>query len=185
MNAVEPIRSKADIERMKKALGNPRDKLLFIFGINSALRISDILALTVGDVRGKDSLAITETKTRKSKRFKLNPAIQKAVRELVPAEADDSAPLFPSRRRTKSGEHKAITRVQAWRLLNEAAERAGVNVEIGTHTLRKTMAYHAYKSGVDIALLMNVLNHSSQRETLRYIGITQEQVNDLFESINL
>ncbi|MEK5107236.1 site-specific integrase [Cytobacillus sp. FSL K6-0129] len=180
MNTVEPIRKKSDIERMKKALGNPRDKLLFIFGINSALRISDILALTVGDVRGRDTLAIKETKTRKSKRFKLNPAIQKAIRELVPAEADDNAPLFPSRRGTK-----AISRVQAWRILNGAAERAGVDVEIGTHTLRKTMAYHAYKAGVDIALLMNVLSHSSQRETLRYIGITQEQVNDVFESINL
>ncbi|MGP9043235.1 site-specific integrase [Cytobacillus kochii] len=180
MNTVEPIRKKSDIERMKKALGNPRDRLLFIFGINSALRISDILALKVGDVRGKDSLAITETKTRKSKRFKLNPAIQKAIRELVPAEADDNAPLFPSRRGTK-----AITRVQAWRILNDAAKRVGLDIEIGTHTLRKTMAYHAYKSGVDIALLMNVLNHSSQRETLRYIGITQEQVNGVFESINL
>lgn len=180
MNTVEPIRKKSDIERMKKALGNPRDKLLFIFGVNSALRISDILALTVGDVRGKDTLAIKETKTRKSKRFKLNPAIQKAIRELVPADAPDDAPLFPSRRG-----NNAISRVQAWRILNEAAERSGVDVEIGTHTLRKTMAYHAYKSGVDIALLMNVLNHSSQRETLRYIGVTQDQVNDVFESINL
>ncbi|MEK5103759.1 site-specific integrase [Cytobacillus sp. FSL M8-0252] len=180
MNTVEPIRSKADIARMKKALGNPRDKLLFIFGINSALRISDILALTVGDVRGKDTLAIKETKTRKSKRFKLNPAIQKAIRELVPDDADDNAPLFPSRRGTK-----AISRVQAWRILNDAAKRVGLDIEIGTHTLRKTMAYHAYKSGVDISLLMNVLNHSSQRETLRYIGVTQEQVNGVFESINL
>lgn len=180
MNTVEPIKSKRDIARMKKALGNPRDKLLFIFGINSALRISDILALKVGDVRGRDTLAIKETKTRKSKRFKLNPAIQKAIRELVPAEADDNDPLFPSRRGTK-----AISRVQAWRILNDAAKRVGLDIEIGTHTLRKTMAYHAYKSGVDIALLMNVLNHSSQRETLRYIGITQEQVNDVFESINL
>ncbi|MEK5426973.1 site-specific integrase [Cytobacillus sp. FSL R7-0680] len=180
MNTVEPIRSKADIARMKKALGNPRDKLLFIFGINSALRISDILQLKVGDVRGMDTLAIKETKTRKSKRFKLNPAIKKAVRELVPDDAPDDAPLFPSRRG-----NNAISRVQAWRILNDAAKRVGLDIEIGTHTLRKTMAYHAYKSGVDIALLMNVLNHSSQRETLRYIGITQEQVNGVFESINL
>ncbi len=82
---VQPIRSKRDIDKMKKALaGKPRDLLLFIFGINSALRISDILKLKVGDVRGKESVSLKETKTRKSKRFHLNSSIKKAVAELVP-----------------------------------------------------------------------------------------------------
>lgn len=179
MNVVEPIRSKRDIERMKKAL-HGRDLLLFIFGINSSLRISDILALKVGDVRGKQSLTLKEIKTGKAKSFPLNQSIQKAVKQLVPATAADDAPLFPSRKG-----NKAISRVQAYRILNAAAERAGLDIQIGTHTLRKTMALHAYESGVDIALLMNVLNHSSQRETLRYIGITQDKVNNVFESLNL
>ncbi|MGG3717398.1 site-specific integrase [Heyndrickxia ginsengihumi] len=179
MNTVEPIRNKSDIERMKKAL-HGRNLLLFTIGINSALRISDILALKVGDVRGKDTLMLKEQKTGKTKQFRLNKSIQKAVRELVPADAKDDDWLFPSRQGTKP-----ISRVQAWRILNEAAERAGVDVAIGTHTMRKTMAYHAYKSGTDISLLMRVLNHSSQRETLRYIGITQEQVDDVFESLDL
>lgn len=75
---VQPIRSKRDIDKMKKALaGKPRDLLLFIFGINSALRISDILKLKVGDVRGKESVSLKETKTRKSKRFHLNGSIKK------------------------------------------------------------------------------------------------------------
>jgi integrase len=179
MNTVQPIRDKKDIERMKKALGNPRDRLLFIFGINSSLRISDILALTVGDVRGKTELTLREKKTGKTKRFPLNQSIQKALRELVPDDAGDTQPLFPSR---KGG---AITRVQAYRVLNDAARRAGIAFEFGTHTLRKTMAYHAYHSGVDLALLMSVLNHSSQRETLRYLGITQDRVNDVFINANL
>src|SRR5690625_7325207 len=65
---------------------------------------------------------------------------------------------------------KHLSRGQAWRILNKAADVAGVNVAIGTHSLRKTFAYHAYKSGVELPLLMRVLNHASQRETLRYIG---------------
>jgi integrase len=180
MNTVEPIRSKRDIERIKKALGNPRDRLLFIIGINSALRISDILNLKVGDVRGKDAIVLKEKKTRKRKKFRINQAIHKAVKELVPTNAKDDEWLFPSRKGDKP-----ITRVQAWRILNDAAKRAGVDIEIGTHSLRKTFAYFAYKSGVDISLLMDALNHSSQRETLRYIGITQEQIDDVYISVNL
>lgn len=179
MNTVEPIRKKSDIERMKKAL-HGRDLLLFIVGINSTLRISDILALKVGDVRGREAVTLREKKTGKAKHLPWNQSVKKAVKTLVPANAADDDWLFPSRKGDK-----AISRVQAYRILNDAAERAGLDIQIGTHTLRKTMAYHAYKNGTDISLLMNVLNHSSQRETLRYIGITQDNVNNVFESINL
>jgi integrase len=180
VNTVQPLRSKRDIERMKKALGNPRDRLLFIFGINSSLRISDILRLKVGDVRGKSTLTLREKKTGKLKKFRLNQSVVSAVQQLVPADASDNDWLFPSRKGARP-----ITRVQAYRILTDAARRAGLDIEIGTHTLRKTFAYHAYKAGVDLALLMSVLNHSSQRETLRYIGITQDQVDDVFVSVNL
>ena len=55
MNAVDPIKSLDDIRKMKEFLAKkPRNDLLFSFGINSELRISDILALNVGDVRGKE-----------------------------------------------------------------------------------------------------------------------------------
>jgi integrase len=180
VNTVQPLRRKRDIERMKKALGNPRDRLLFIFGINSSLRISDILRLKVGDVRGKTTLTLREKKTGKLKKFRLNQSVVSAVQQLVPADASDNDWLFPSRKG-----NRPITRVQAYRILTDAARRAGLDIEVGTHTLRKTFAYHAYKAGVDLALLMSVLNHSSQRETLRYIGITQDQVDDVFVSVNL
>lgn len=179
MNTVEPIRSKRDINKMKKAL-HGRDLLLFIVGINSTLRISDLLALKVGDIRGKDLITLTEKKTGKTKRFPWNQSVKKAVKELVPANAADADWLFPSRKGDK-----AISRVQSWRVLNDAAERAGLDIQIGTHTLRKTAAYHAYKNGTDITLLMKVLNHSSARETLHYLGITQQQTDAVFEALNL
>lgn len=179
MNVVQPIRNKRDIDRMKKAL-HGRNLLLFTFGINSALRVSDLLKLKVGDVRGKEIIRIKEKKTGKTKTFRLNKAIVKAVAELVPADTPDDAPLFPSRKGTA-----AITRQQAYRILNDAADRAGLSLDIGTHTMRKTMAYHAYKAGVDLTLLMTILNHSSQRETLKYIGITQQSIDDVYISVNL
>ena len=180
MNEVQPIKNKRDIERMKKALaGNKRDLLLFIVGINSSLRISDILSLKVGDIAG-EHITLHERKTGKRKRIRINSAIQRAVSDLVPKDAQPSDWLFPSRKGDKP-----ISRVQAWCILNAATKRAGLYIELGTHSLRKTFAYHAYKNGTDLALLMRVLNHGSQRETLRYIGIEAEQIDDVYIEVNL
>ena len=177
--AVQPLKSKRDIDRIKKAL-HGRDLLLFTIGINSTLRISDILNLRVGDVSG-DYIVIREGKTDKIKRIKLNKSVKDAVNSFVVKNASPSDWLFPSR---KGG--KPISRVQAWRILNAAAERAGIdNIRFGTHSMRKTAAYHAYKSGVELPVLMRVLNHSSEKETLRYIGIESEQIDEVFESLCL
>ena len=170
MNEVQPIKSIRDINKMKKAL-HGRDRLLFIIGINTTLRISDILSLKYSDIQG-DYIILKEKKTGKSKRIRINSAIKNAL----PSRFTDSDDwLFPSR---KGNGH--ISRVQAWRILKDAADRAALNIDIGTHSMRKTAAYHAYKNGTDISLLMRVLNHGSQRETLRYIGIESEQIDDVY-----
>lgn len=174
MNEVQPIKNKRDIERMKQSL-NGRDLLLFILGINTNLRISDLLRLTREDIVG-NAIVLIESKTGKTKRIHLGDNTIAQIKPLLP----DSGTLFPSR---KGG--KPISRQQAWRTLNAAAERAGLNIEFGTHSLRKTFAYHAYKQGVDLALLMRILNHSSQRETLRYIGIETEDITNVYDSVQL
>ena len=178
-NAVQPIKSAKDIDKIKSELAG-RDLLLFVIGINSSLRISDLLALKVGDISG-DYIEISEGKTGKTKRVKINRAIREACSQLIPSDALDSDWLFPSRKGDAP-----ISRVQAWRILNAAASRAGLDhIRIGTHSLRKTSAYHAYKAGVELPLLMRVLNHSSQAETLRYIGIESDQVDDVYAGLCL
>jgi integrase len=180
MNEVQPIKNKRDINKMKKALaGRPRDLLLFIIGINTSLRISDILSLKAGDFDG-DYLILREKKTGKRKQIRINKAVKQAVKELLPADSKPDSWLFPSRKGDAP-----ISRVQAWRILNDAAKRAGLDIAFGTHTLRKTAAYHAYKNGTDLALLMRMLNHSSQRETLRYIGIEQDDIDEIYLEMNL
>ena len=174
MNEVQPIKSMRDINRMRKAM-HGRDLLLFNLGINTALRISDLLTLTAEDV-ACDYITLREGKTKKAKRIKINAAARDSIRKLAPKEG----PLFPSRRGGK-----AISRVQAYRVLNAAAERAGVNIEIGCHSLRKTAGYFTYKRTGDIAQVMRMLNHSSERDTLKYIGITQETIDESYEALCL
>lgn len=185
MNTVQPIRNKKDIEKMKKALeGNPRDLLLFTLGINFGLRISDLLNLKVGDVRNQSELHVKEGKTEKLKTITINQSSQDVISKLIPETAEDSDFLFPSR----EGSNKPITRQTAYNILNNAAKRAGIDKKIGkigTHTLRKTFGYQAYSLGIDISLLQSILNHASQKDTLRYIGIEKDDIQNVYESIDL
>lgn len=178
MNEVQAFQTKRQINAMKKAL-HGRNLLMFTIGINSSLRVSDLLALKVADVQG-DYIELTEGKTKKKKRFPINASIRKAVNECVPDDAKADDWLFPSR--TGNGH---IGRVQAFRILNDAADRAGIPINVGTHSMRKTFGKFAYDSGVPLETIMRALNHSSQSQTLRYIGIESEQVDNVYINLNL
>lgn len=181
MNEVQAIKSRGHIELLKNAM-HGRNLLLFTVGINVGLRISDLLQLTVGELRS-DSITIREGKTGKARKFELNDSVKDAVATLVPSDVPASAYAFASRKGDKP-----ISRVQAYRVLNDAVIRAGLSgvyTSFGAHSLRKTFGYFAYESGVEIPLIMRVLNHSSQRETLRYIGVEADDIADVYHAVNL
>jgi integrase len=171
MKEVQPIRSLEQIQDMKNrlALNGKRDELLFAMGINTGLRISDLLPLKVVDVKRKREYILKERKTKKTKRIMLH-AVYNDIEEYAKFKTDNEY-LFASRR----GDNKPITRVQAYRILNTAARDVGLK-EVGTHTLRKTFGYHFYRKNQNIAMLQQLFNHSSPAITLRYIGITQDEI---------
>lgn len=180
MEFVEPIRNKKQLEGMKQYLkkSNPRDHLLFILGINSGLRISDLLSLAVKDVKNKERITIREIKTGKRKDFPLSETCKIIIAEYTTIVTDGW--LFPSRKGDK-----AITRIQAYRIINEAAKTVGIRDAVGTHTLRKTFSYWAFKSGHDISVIQKLLNHSSPSTTLSYIGITRDHLDSVYINLNL
>lgn len=181
MNEVQPIRDKDVIEAMKEELlrSGTRNQFLFVFGINTGLRISDILTLQVQDVKGKSYITIKEKKTKKPKRFKINADLQEHINTYTRRmNAEDY--LFKS---TRSNE--PIKRVQAYKILNEAARAVGIEGEIGTHTLRKTFGYHFYRSKKDVALLQEIFNHSAPSITKRYIGINQDEIDQALDDFSL
>lgn len=79
---------------------------------------------------------------------------------------------------------RPITRIQAYRILNTAAEKVGLD-EIGTHTLRKTFGYHYYQKTKDVVMLQTIFNHSAPSITLRYIGIQQDEIDKSLEDFSL
>jgi len=180
LKEVQPIRDTGKIEEIKDVLkhNSMRDYFLFVMGINTGLRISDLLELKVKDVKNKSHIVIKEKKTDNQKRFLINNSLRQAIDEYTRIMNDDDY-LFPSQ---KTG--KAIQRVQAYKILNKAAEKVGLN-EIGTHTLRKTFGYHYYKRTKDVAMLQEIFGHSAPSVTKRYIGITQDEIDKSLEDFSL
>ena len=191
MATTEPIRNKLHIREMavyylKK--GKLRNYLLIVMGVHTGLRVSDLLRLRRGDVydyeRGvfRSHLALTEHKTGKMKTLALNKRVLSALslcfgREL--GRAEDY--LFVNNRKKRS----AIGRVQAWRIVRDAAAAVGLGCCIGVHGLRKTMGYHLWKAGVQSVMLMDIFNHSSFEVTKRYLGISQDERDQVYLGLTL
>ena len=129
-----------------------------------------------------EHLPIIEKKTKKHAHTALNQSAVKALAlykgSLTDVKGIDA--LFPGQ-----GRKKAITRSQAFRILNEAGQALHLRTAISCHTLRKTFGYHAWKMGVQPAILMNIFNHSSFQVTKRYLGIEQDDMDQVFFHINL
>lgn len=179
MAEVQPIRDLNKLEEMKEQLklNNYRDYFLFIFGINSGLRISDILKLKVEDVQG-EYLRLRETKTKKAKRYKINQNLRREIDYYITTYKPGEW-LFPSRKG-----NGPISTTQAHRVLKNASEAIGID-EVATHTMRKTYGYFFYKKTKDIAMLQELFNHSSPSITKRYIGITQDEIDEVVDDFSL
>ncbi|MFC0188222.1 site-specific integrase [Fictibacillus aquaticus] len=174
MNIVQPIRDAEVIKEIKAYLKetNERNYILFLLGINTGLRIKDILKLRVRDVEGW-SIHLREGKTKKIKEVWMPSELKKEIRAYCKDKHKNEF-LFKSRQ----GKNKAISVSMAYYILRDIGEEFGQE-RIGCHSLRKTYGYHFYKQHGDVVALQEMLNHSDQKITLRYIGIRQDDLNKL------
>jgi integrase len=180
MEFVQPIRDPELLEDLKKHLKqqNERDYVLFMLGINTGFRISDILTLKVKDVRG-ERINIREKKTGKAKNVVIRPSLKKIIKVYIAGKKPHEY-LFKSRK----GKNKPITREYAYQLLKKAAIEVGIG-EFGTHTMRKTFGYMFYNQTKDIVALRKLFNHRDDSTTLRYIGLDQDRLDDLMLKIKI
>jgi len=187
MNWVEPIKNRDKIARIKDNLRKkPRDYLLFVLGINVALRGSDLLSLTIDDVldsgKIREQLTVLESKRKKRRVISLSDSAKDAIGfYLSSTRWDYGDPLFPSQKDTS----KPISRTQAYRLIKKWCAEVGLTGNYGTHSLRKTWAYWARKEGTAIDLIRQALGHSREETTLRYVGISRDEIDEVFLRVNL
>ena len=196
MNTAHPIRNTEDLMNFKKYYKeinpNERNLLLIIMGLNTALRISDILSLRWEAVydfdreQFKTHIVLTEQKTGKMSSVFINQSIYDVL-----AEYKENMRLRGKAVRRyqylfrPANKNTPISRTQAFRIVKEAADYYNIPGVICCHSLRKTFGYHAWKQGVSPVLLMNIFNHSSYQITKRYLGIEQDDRDMIFEQIIL
>ncbi|MBO5239359.1 MAG: tyrosine-type recombinase/integrase [Lachnospiraceae bacterium] len=166
-----------------------RNYTLIVFGLNTSLRISDILQLRWADVFNfqtgmyRQHISIKEKKTGKSNIVAINSAIKDALELYCLQGAVVSPELFVFR--SQKGENQHISRNYAFTIIKNAARELGFEDNISCHSLRKTFGYQAWKQGVQPALLMSIYNHSNYEITKRYLGITQDERDEVFMNITL
>jgi integrase len=185
----EPIRNKKQVRELAEYYlncGQLRNHVLVVLGVYTALRISDLLRLRWDDVydfknrRIRTSITITEGKTKKSKTFALNKDAVRALKLFSMQSARQGTFLIEN-----SQTKKAISRIQAYRLIRAAAESLQLPTRVSCHSLRKTFGYHAWKSGVSPAVIMEIYNHNSLQVTRRYLGVTQDDKNAVYMDLRL
>ncbi len=189
MAATEPIRNKKEFEALAKYFldkGQLRNYVLVVMGAYTALRISDLLRLKWVDVydeqRGefRTHITVTEQKTHKTKTIALNKRLLAALQMFFLQRQGEF--LFTSRR----NKEKAISRVQAWRIISGAVAELGLKGKIACHSLRKTWGYHAWTSGeVSPVVIMEIYNHSNYEVTKRYLGVSQDDLDRAYLEMDL
>lgn len=193
MSTTYPIKNEEKLEKLKEYYltkkPSYRNYAMITLGLNTAFRISDLLQLQWQDVFNKkkncvkEHICITEQKTGKKRCVAVNSSVAEVINVLHEKNPypDDNQYLFPNGRKNQTH----LSRSQAFRIIKEAAEYAGLDENISCHSLRKTFGYYAWKQGVQPALLMELYNHSSYRVTKQYLCIEQEDKDRVYMNVRL
>lgn len=201
----EPIKSMDDIFMVSDFLVRNkrwRDNMLFIVGINFGLRVGDLRSLRFShlinnNLTFKDRFAVLEQKTKNTRAHRRNRyiTINMAVIEAVTLYLENTKDvclsdyMFRSQSNHGCNSNAPLSRMSFDRILKGIAKDCGLNMKVSTHTLRKTFAYHQMAmSGNDprkLLLLQKILGHSSVSQTLDYIGITRDEIDEAYREMNL
>lgn len=189
MAATEPIRNKEQLKKLAEYYlkkGQIRNYTLIVMGVCTVLRISDLLSLKWSDVYDAEKqdfrqhVTVIEKKTGKTKTIALNKQAILALKLCFKEKKGEF--IFASNRKVD----KAISRVQAWRIIHAAVVAVGIMGKISCHSLRKTWGYHAcVDKKMSPAIIMEIYNHSSFKITKRYLGITQDILDEAYTGIEL
>lgn len=205
-HAAEPIKRLEDIDRICKYLinaGRYRDYMLFVVGINFGLRASDLRELRFCNLINdnctfKDTFPVFEKKTRNTRKKKKNRyiTVNMAVVEAVTMYLEHTPGvklgdyMFTSLSNNgKNTDPAPIAVYSIERILKGIADELGLNIHMSTHTLRKTFCYHqmlmSHNDARKLMLLQKMLGHATMAQTLDYIGITAEEIEDAYRELNL
>ncbi|MBL7572639.1 tyrosine-type recombinase/integrase [Staphylococcus saccharolyticus] len=174
MNHVESIKSKIDIYRLYQVLKerSVRDYLFFKFAIHTGIRLTDLLNMTVKQLKSQKKGNIRTSwivEYEPTIKVKIPDDLLQEMKDYIEElRLEDEDFTFRSTRT-----HQCLSRQQAYRIVHHAAERLDLQ-HVGLTTLRKTFAYHAFQSGISISIIQKYLGHRTIQETKKFIGLTNQ-----------
>lgn len=194
---VEPIRSVQGINKIKDLLASkPRDYCLFVLGINTAFRASELLSIRVGQVRylqPSDRLEVKQPKTKKYRSVTINPSAHQSIQHLIAEKErlavknrdasilDDDAFLFTGQRGSAALQVSTLNN-----MVKDWCRRVRLKGNYGSHTLRKTWGFmQRKKQDTPVPLLMQALGHSTQRQTMEYLCIQEKEIENVYTAMEL
>lgn len=190
MSTTQPIKRIDEIHELREFFynkGEMRNYVLVTLGINTALRISDLLQIKWQDVWSfegknfKEHIVVSEQKTGKIANIYLNQQCLSDLKKSLENEIQPLEYIFKSR----VGKNNHIGRNRAYVIIKEACRSLGYEGNLSCHSLRKTFGYHAWKQGISPAVIMSIYNHSSMEVTKRYLSIEQNDKDEVYKNIVL
>jgi integrase len=183
MNIVDAA-DKAQIDLIHSLLNSKFGSLyadIWKVGVNLSLRISDLLSLKYTDFNLQDrTLNLVESKTRKAKAIRLN---QVAVDIIARRKREQPSDVWLFQVHSNRAKNKPISRISVSRVFKEAGDM--LNLNINTHSMRKSRGMAMFSDGVPVEKIAQVLNHSNTSSTLRYLGITRQEVMQTYDDYQL
>lgn len=166
--------------------GNYKFCLLVAIGVNTGLRISDLLKLKVSDVIDTDILVLTETKTGKIRDIKINKDLREILDRIIPHHyiGKNDTLLFLNRFGKKAID-KSYVNVKFKEICKKY--KVKVNGNVSSHTFRKTLGrrvveVHNYSNRSFLAL-SELFKHSNTTVTRRYLGYTTKEIHEIYDSL--
>ena len=194
---VEPVRDMKDVKRIYDWFKENRsEKLaeLFYIGCNVALRASDLLSLKFSDFKNSEFIDLTERKTGKYKRIPITPGVREAVERLKVYYSSrkfylnkEFTPVYLFQSTGNRAFHLCQPICIQWlsACFRQCAKDLDFEFNFNTHSMRKTWGYQAYERGEDILYIQALFNHSNQRVTLNYIGVTRSTIEQMYRDNSL
>jgi integrase len=188
MKGCRPL-TEVEVDLLQQSFGGAyaeRDKTLFLLGVKSGFRISELLSLCVGDVSQHGRLADRVTVPRRYMKNKregrtvlLHPEAKAALatwlltlRQLPGSTAQTF--VFRSRK----GANRPISKVQAWRILHEAVTTNELTGKVGTHAMRKTFANRVYHQlNHDLVKTQRAMGHKNINSTVAYPSFIEDEID--------
>lgn len=186
MTKVRAIKKRSEVKRVSELLTKHYPvhfEQIWKFALNVGLRMGDVLSISMSDAKKalkSGDLEIKEQKTGKYNRIEINVSIRAIITQRLNGFPNDEW-LFQSHGNNIKAKVQPISRQSVYSALEHVGSIIGI--KLGTHSARKTRARIMYEEGMKLVQVSAVLNHSSLKQTMNYLDITDDEKQETYHKV--